>query len=216
MDKKSLLEKIELHILRIHRLLAKNDLLTEDYATLQDELRKAYEWSTVLQHLASMPVSTKQIIKEEQPKKSSPEIITPSPVVTKSEPVIIKQEERIDPPKKKEELKPKEIPMTIQEARVTLNDINSSTVREPLADKLSQTRIADLSKSIALHEKFLFINELFLGDNSPYNRFIEEANQTESIEQAISLINIYREQYQWTEENKAYQKLITFVQRKHI
>ncbi|MBE2246048.1 MAG: hypothetical protein IAE67_02225 [Candidatus Competibacteraceae bacterium] len=207
-------------MLRVQQLLQKSSLNVGDMEKLHDELRQAYEWSTLLKHgfhsstvhssaQTTVPASpaTSKVPHASSPVQAA--VFVPTEV---SQPQIPMQE----PKPAVTSSSPKQSPMTVQEARVTLNDINSMTAHEPLADKLSQTRVVDLSKSIAIHEKFHFINELFQGDNIPYNRFIEEANQSESLDQANRLIAQYRIQYKWEEENKAYQKLINFVQRKHI
>lgn len=84
-----------------------------------------------------------------------------------------------------------------------------------LADKFHQSKIDNLKTAIPLHEKFLFINELFGGDNGPYNTFIDSVNHAQDMEQAANLLAESAIRYNWDIENKTYLKLQTLVLRRH-
>jgi hypothetical protein len=51
-----------------------------------------------------------------------------------------------------------------------------ATTRNELADKLGASPIKDLRKAIGLNDRFVFINELFRGDETMYDRSIKTIN----------------------------------------
>jgi hypothetical protein len=106
-------------------------------------------------------------------------------------------------------------PMTATEAKVTFNDQKADAVKEALADKFALSKISDLTKAIPIHEKFLFINELFQGDNVPYNAFIEKVNQPQLLDDALKTVNDYAAEYHWDFESKTFQKMLIYIQRRH-
>ncbi len=241
MNTPEILEKIELHILRVQRMLQQtqnNSLNTSDIEKIYNELRLAYELSVILKHVQptapvaeALETSPKEIAVSEPvfespneplvetiiPPKKEPEV---SPSVTEvSSPVV--QSHHTPPPVtphqpmhklKKEPVIP---PMTVTEAKVTFNDQKADTIKEALADKFALSKITDLTKAIPIHEKFLFINELFQGDNVPYNAFIEKINQVQTLEDALITVNDYAGKYQWDFESKTFQKMLIYIQRRH-
>lgn len=71
---------------------------------------------------------------------------------------------------------------------VSLNDQLASHSKE-VADQLGATPIKDLRKAIGINDRFLFINELFRGDESMYERSIKTINN----------FTIYAEAQYWME-----------------
>lgn len=61
------------------------------------------------------------------------------------------------------------------ESSESLNDKLKTSSKE-LADKLSGTPIKDLKKAIGINDRFVFINELFRGDEAGYERSIKTIN----------------------------------------
>lgn len=57
----------------------------------------------------------------------------------------------------------------------TLND-RLATTRNELADQLGAAPIKDLRKAIGLNDRFVFINELFRGDETMYDRSLKTIN----------------------------------------
>jgi hypothetical protein len=58
-----------------------------------------------------------------------------------------------------------------------------------LVDTISETSIRDLRKAIGVNDRFLFINELFRGDEAAYERSIKTINS----------FSIYAEAEYWIE-----------------
>lgn len=234
MNTSEMLEKIELHLLRVHHLLQQpqsNTLQKADIEKICHELHQAYELSVVLKFNQSTAAdetvsnqnpkiekNTKPIVVlSEQPvvetTGSHKEEIHVNPSVAEWHPQIVQP-----PPSStiSENSKKNSSPaMTVAEAKVTFNDKKAVLVKEALADKLAQSKIPDLTKAIALHEKFLFINELFQGDNVPYNAFIEKLNQPQTLNEALITLNEYADNYHWDLKSKTFQKLLIYIQRRH-
>lgn len=194
------------------------------------------EWMEKLRMVQKMlqeePVAGKQeiqpqIIVEKQPEpireeikppvqaeKNPVEEIQPETVIEKTkveEPKIVAEEPQImEPVAEKKVLKPEGKPAQ----KEILNDKTDHTIAS-LGDRFHSSPIVDLKKAIALHEKFQFINELFKGDNVPYNEFIQKISDCKGMQQAQTLIEHYSHKYDWNVEGKTFQKLYQFVQRRH-
>ncbi|MGH2553425.1 MAG: hypothetical protein ACRDEB_06885 [Chitinophagaceae bacterium] len=93
----------------------------------------------------------------------------------------------------------KEIPTLSHQPGVAAKEVNDSTTQsESLNDKLKQgktelmevlkeTPVKDLRKAVGINDRFLFINELFRGDENMYERSIKTINS----------FNIYAEAEYW-------------------
>lgn len=82
-----------------------------------------------------------------------------------------------------------------------------------IADKIG-VKVADLRKNVALHEKFLYINELFGGNNNTYNEMIEAIEAGNSIEEASKIVQYYGEKFNWNPESKTFKQLRLLIQRR--
>ena len=69
----------------------------------------------------------------------------------------------------------KEINQSAAQETVSLNDLLKEDKAE-LSDKLTDAPVKDLKKAIGINDKFLFINELFRGDDTMYERSIKTIN----------------------------------------
>lgn len=88
---------------------------------------------------------------------------------------------------------------------------------ETLADKLSHTRIDDLTVAIGLNQKFQFINELFNGDAEAYKSTIDKLNKLENAGEARKLVQTELMQtYQWDEEDKVTSTFLGLVERRYL
>ncbi|MDR2563843.1 MAG: hypothetical protein LBC98_07855 [Prevotellaceae bacterium] len=75
------------------------------------------------------------------------------------------------------------------------------------------TPIADLTKAIAINEKFQFIKELFGGDFDRYAGTIKALNNAGSLGSAISYID---SNFNWDKNNEATRRLIMLVRRRFM
>jgi len=89
-----------------------------------------------------------------------------------------------------------------------------STEDQSLLSKLSQSKIVDLKRSIAMNDRFIFIKELFNNDFDTYNRYINDLNSCQNMEQAEQYLSKLKNQYAWDEENETVQFFLSLISRK--
>lgn len=108
--------------------------------------------------------------------------------------------------------KPESLVEKFQGKRKTMTDSLSNQIKEkPVASQLQDKPISDLTKEIGVHDKFLFIKELFNGDSNQYEKTIDRVNQFSDITEALIYI---QENFSWNENNKAANKFIELIRRK--
>ena len=83
-----------------------------------------------------------------------------------------------------------------------------------VAGKMQHERLQNIRSAIGINEKFLFVNELFKGDLSRYNRVIDELNVMKTRQGTDTYLLELRIEGQWTEDHHAFQKLKEIVDRK--
>jgi hypothetical protein len=91
-------------------------------------------------------------------------------------------------PSKKDLKLQKEINDLIGESKETLNDRLKENKKE-LAHLLKETPIKDLRKAIGVNDRFVFVNELFRGDETMYERSIKTINGFHILPEAEYWIN---------------------------
>ncbi|MDP2723643.1 MAG: hypothetical protein Q8O72_12885 [Bacteroidales bacterium] len=166
----------------------------------------------------------------EPPKQMVEEVaVTPTKVEVVIEekatvPVVEKAPEEVKPAPEPER-QPKIAPTRTEPMKTTL-DLFSSTESsladrlthqgedKSLAGKMQQERLLNIRSAIGINEKFLFVNELFKGDLSRYNRVIDELNSMKTKEGADTYLLELRIEGQWPESLEAFQKLKEIVDRK--
>jgi len=90
----------------------------------------------------------------------------------------------------------------------------TATDDKSLLSKMSQTKITDLKRSIAMNDRFIFIKELFKNDFDAYNRYINAFNECQSMEQAEEYLVQLKNQYEWDEENETVQHFLSLIGRR--
>lgn len=94
----------------------------------------------------------------------------------------------------------------------SMTDSLSKQFKEkPVASQLQEKPISDLTKEIGVHDKFLFIKELFDGDSKLYEDTLNRVNQFSDISEALIFI---QENFNWNDNNKAANKFIELIRRK--
>jgi len=91
------------------------------------------------------------------------------------------------------------------------DSLSNQIQQKPVASKLQEKPIKDITKEIGVHDKFLFIKELFNGDNKLYDSTLQRVNQFDDIAEALIYI---QENFSWNEHNKAANKFIDLIRRK--
>ena len=100
----------------------------------------------------------------------------------------------------------------------SINDkFSSNANHQTLADKLGQKPIEDLTKSIGLNQKFLFMNDLFEGENEKYKEAVETINNFSAFIDADEYINnSLKHQFNWDLDSVSAQKFIDLVKRRFL
>lgn len=84
-----------------------------------------------------------------------------------------------------------------------IEELFSSTTPNELSDRLSQSHIDDIAKSMGLNERIFTLNELFGGNNNEFENSIQELNNAGSFEQAKFIITTkLASKYDWLQESK--------------
>lgn len=135
----------------------------------------------------------------EEPKIEIEEpVLEEIPVVKSVKPIVEEKEEKKDP------VEPKSI-----------NDTFSNhQERESLAQKLSKKPISDLTDAIGLNQKFLFMNDLFEGENNLYKEAISTLNNFKSYFEADEYIHVLSSRHNWDSTSKSVKDFIELVERR--
>jgi hypothetical protein len=96
----------------------------------------------------------------------------------------------------------------------TIADKFGSTNDSSIAKKMQQSQIDDLRQAIGINEKFLFINGLFNGDLSRYNKAIDEFNELKTKEGVNAHFLELKIHNQWSDDNDGAVKLKALLDRK--
>jgi len=90
------------------------------------------------------------------------------------------------------------------------------TEDQSLLSKISQAKITDLKRSIAMNDRFIFIKELFNNEFDTYNRCINDLNSCENIEPAEQYLSQLKKQFEWDDENETVQYFNSLIRRKFL
>jgi hypothetical protein len=108
----------------------------------------------------------------------------------------------------------KEINETAAANAASLNDkLKQSKI--DLGDSLTEAPIRDLKKAIGINDRFLYINELFRGDESMYERSIKTINSFSILPEAEYWIQReLKTKIGWSENNETVKQFIQLVKRR--
>ena len=94
--------------------------------------------------------------------------------------------------------------------------INETLVQQKtgadLSSKMQSAPLSSIASGIGLNDKFLYIRELFGGDNALYSNTIRNLDAANSLKDALDYIQC---NFGWDEKNETAQKLISLVHRRH-
>ena len=96
----------------------------------------------------------------------------------------------------------------------TLSDKISQDDEPTVVDRLQKSQIGDLREAIGINEKFQFINELFNGDMTRYNKAVDELNSFSSLDGAKTYLFELSVEYQWNDDLPALIRLKELLERK--
>ncbi|MDR2971431.1 MAG: hypothetical protein LBU83_05830 [Bacteroidales bacterium] len=82
--------------------------------------------------------------------------------------------------------------------------------------RFQQSYIPDLTKAIAINEKFSFIRELFRNSGVDFSNAIQKLNECENIDTAFTLMEELKHQYLWDTTSTSYLSLCDLVRRRFL
>ncbi|MDR2036516.1 MAG: hypothetical protein LBQ60_01185 [Bacteroidales bacterium] len=143
----------------------------------------------------------------EKPEKKIPEIKETVPVQEKELP--------------KEE-KPASITLKTEAAilaekfKVSQQPINETLARKnqtaDLSSRLQTAPLQSIAAGIGLNERFLYIRELFHGNNDAYNEAVKKLDTATSLDEALDFIE---QRFNWNMETETAQKFVHLIRRRH-
>jgi len=99
----------------------------------------------------------------------------------------------------------------------SLNDLLTEKKDDnSLGTKFQQSHIPDLTKAIAINEKFSFIKELFHNSGVDFSNAIQKLNECENIDVAFKLMEVLKHQYLWDTTSSSYLTLCDLVRRRFL
>ena len=106
----------------------------------------------------------------------------------------------------------------ISEEKTSINDqFTANASGENLARKLGMTPISDLKSSIAINQKFLFMNDLFAGEHDDFHLAIDKLNNFSSYNEANNYMNSeLATNYNWDNDNDSVQSFRLLVERRYM
>lgn len=122
--------------------------------------------------------------------------------------------QHIPPPAPPQQATKKEINDAIADAGASLNDkLKQSKI--DLGDTLTDVPVRDLKKAIGVNDRFLFINELFRGDESMYERSIKTINGFSILPEAeYWMQRELKVKLGWSDANETVQQFTQLVKRR--
>jgi len=99
-----------------------------------------------------------------------------------------------------------------------INQLFDAKPAMELSEKLSEQPIQDLSRSMSINDRLLYMNELFGRDMNALEETLRTLNRYERLEDAKGLIITLADQYNWTEEEKidTARSFIKLIRRRYL
>jgi hypothetical protein len=126
-------------------------------------------------------------------------------------PVIPEETEKVEKPVTVPEKNPK-TQATVEKS--SINEILAEqTLKKDLASKLKEQPIKNISSHIGINDKWLFIRELFAGNENSYSETLKELDGSRNFNEAY---NFLMDKFQWDMDSDPVQTLLNLVRRKFI
>jgi hypothetical protein len=98
----------------------------------------------------------------------------------------------------------------------TIADIFQNSSDNSYAARMQKNPIDDIKSAIGINEKFLFINTIFDGEISLYNKVIDRLNELPDFYLALHYIDELKANYEKETNRDAFVKLLEIVKRKYL
>lgn len=165
--------------------------------SMLDSLREPTNQTNLLDAIEQENVPEKQLFEEPQEEE-----------IQKVEEEIVMEETKVETVNDK-------ISQTKEETKSVNDSFSSQNEVESLAQKLGKKPIEDLTKAIGLNQKFLFMNDLFEGENNLYNEAIKALNGFNSYFEADEYLNVLSSRHSWDSTSKSVKEFVDLVERRY-
>lgn len=118
-------------------------------------------------------------------------------------------------PSKEQDVAQKESAPQTPPMKRSLNDIlNEKREENSLNNRFQNAKVTDLTKSISINDKFLFIKELFNNRGDEFSRAVQTLNSCTTMEEAFDQMAQLKKQHFWDVDSQAYLSFCDLVRRK--
>ncbi len=100
--------------------------------------------------------------------------------------------------------------------KTTIAEKFAAEQKMTLADKLKMSRINDLRTAIGINQKFLFMNDLFEGENIVFNTAINRLNSCNSGDEAKTVLTEYSMKYGWSGDSERVMQFFELIERRYL
>lgn len=100
--------------------------------------------------------------------------------------------------------------------KTTIAEKFAAEQKMTLADKLKMTRINDLRTAIGINQKFLFMNDLFEGENIIFNTALNRLNSCNSGDEAKTVLSEYSLKYGWSGDSERVMQFFELIERRYL
>lgn len=115
-------------------------------------------------------------------------------------PLVKDPEREIAIKKKKESEEIKNLNERFHKPQKTLHEQLASKPTSTLADLHQKHKIDSIKKYITLNQKFMFVNELFSGNQNEFQDALEKLESSDTQKEALAILQPYRQKHQWDNE----------------
>ena len=151
-------------------------------------------------------------------------VVVPDKRILKEEPAPVQEEKKTKketptpvPEEKKQQAEPAKAAILAEKISPSdFHPINETLAQQKtgadLSSKMQTAPLTSIASGIGLNDKFLYIRELFNGDNTMYSNTIRNLDAANSLKDALDFIH---RQFDWDEKNETAQKFVALVYRRH-
>jgi hypothetical protein len=182
----------------------------QDQPSVPDVARKP-----AIPEIKQKPGATETLKKELYPPKQAAEIVKEQPSVSHNVPLFdMHVDSIVEAPTLVQQQIHKEVNEIIANNKESLNDKLKQEKKE-IAHILKDSPVKDLRKAIGVNDKFVFISELFRGDEAMYERSIKTINTFHILPEAEYWMNReLKVKLGWNDTNETVQHFYQLVRRR--
>jgi len=102
------------------------------------------------------------------------------------------------------------------EQQTTLNEKLGDVPKSTVADIHQKKPIENIRESLSLNQRFMFVKELFKGDNDKFEHAVDTLENYGNFQEALDLVkNVLAEEYHWDMDSAEVRDLLEIIQRKY-